>query len=71
MNYTENSDVRGCKINTTNLEFCEKFQCTGEEFYNAMTVTEVRSVVWHVSKSRGMNRINWLGHFMRHDTNVY
>jgi hypothetical protein len=50
MNYTDNSEVRGCKINTTNLEFNEKFQCTGEEFYNAMTVTEVRSLVCHVGK---------------------
>jgi hypothetical protein len=47
MNYTENTEVRGCKINTTNLEFSEKFQCTGEDFYNAMTVTEVRSLVGH------------------------
>jgi hypothetical protein len=61
MNYTESSEVRGCKINTTNLEFCEKFQCTGEEFYNAMTVAEVRSVVWCVKRSGGMNGINWLG----------
>jgi hypothetical protein len=67
MNYTENSEVRGCKINTTNLEFIEKFQCTGEEFYNAVTVTEVRSVVWHVNSSGGMNGINWLGRCMGQD----
>jgi hypothetical protein len=51
MNYTEKSEVRGSKISTRNLEFCEKFQCTGEEFYNAMTVTEVRFLVWLVGKS--------------------
>jgi hypothetical protein len=45
MNYTENSEVRGCKINTTNLEFIEKFQCTGEEFYYDLTMTEVKSLV--------------------------
>jgi hypothetical protein len=54
MNYTEKSETRGCMISTTNLEFCEKFQCTGEEFYNAMTVTEVRSLVWLVRKSVGI-----------------
>lgn len=70
MNYTENSEVRGCKINTTNLEFTEKFKCTGEEFYNAMTVTEVRAFVWHVSKSCGLNRIDWSGHFMGQDMSV-
>lgn len=47
MNHTENSEVRGCKINTTNLEFIEKFQCTGEEFYNAMTVTEMVQAFTH------------------------
>jgi hypothetical protein len=41
VNHTERNEVRGCKISTTNLEFIEKFQCTGEEFYNAMTVIEI------------------------------
>jgi hypothetical protein len=42
MNYTENNDGRSCQVNTTVLALTEKFQCTAEEFYRAMTVTEVR-----------------------------
>jgi len=42
MNYTESSEVRGCHVNTTVLEFTQKFQCTAEEFYRVMTVREVR-----------------------------
>jgi hypothetical protein len=29
-------------MNTTVLEFIEKFQCTAEEFYKVMTVIQVR-----------------------------
>jgi hypothetical protein len=42
MNYTESSEVRGSHISTTVLEFSEKFQCSAEDFYRAMTVVEVR-----------------------------
>ena len=42
MNYTESSELRGCQVNTTVLKLNEKFQCTAEEFYNAMTMIEVR-----------------------------
>jgi hypothetical protein len=42
MNHTESSEVRGCHISTTVLEFTEKFQCTAEEFYRVMTQREVR-----------------------------
>ena len=41
MNYTESSEGRGCHVNTTVLEFTEKFQCTAEEFYRVMTTREV------------------------------
>ncbi|PSN43263.1 Activator of 90 kDa heat shock protein ATPase 2 [Blattella germanica] len=41
MNHSDKNEMRACKINTTTLKFLEKFQCTGEEFYNAMTVIEV------------------------------
>ncbi|KAJ9582485.1 hypothetical protein L9F63_003178 [Diploptera punctata] len=47
MNNTDKNDVKGCKINTTTLEFTEKFQCTGEEFYNAMTVIEMVQAFTH------------------------
>ncbi|PSN29287.1 hypothetical protein C0J52_27998 [Blattella germanica] len=43
MNHSDKNEMRACKINTTTLKFLEKFQCTGEEFYNAMTVIEVSS----------------------------
>jgi hypothetical protein len=42
MNYTESSEVRGCHVNTTVLEFTQKFQCTAEDFYRVMTKIEVR-----------------------------
>jgi hypothetical protein len=42
MNYTASSEVRGCHVSTTVLEFIQKFQCTAEEFYKVMTVREVR-----------------------------
>jgi len=41
MNYTESSEVRGCHVSTTVLEFTQKFQCTAEEFYRVMTVREL------------------------------
>lgn len=33
--------VDGTKLETTNLELSQKFQCTSDELYNALTVTEV------------------------------
>jgi hypothetical protein len=42
MNNTESSEVRGCHVNTTVLEFSEKFQCTAKEFYRVMTTIQVR-----------------------------
>jgi hypothetical protein len=42
VNYTESSEVRGCHTKTAVLEFCEKFQCTADEFYRVITVREVR-----------------------------
>jgi hypothetical protein len=56
VNYADKNTVRGCKISTINLEFSEKFQCTGEEFYNAMTVIEVSTVMLHASKANGRDR---------------
>lgn len=47
MNNTEKNGVKGCKINTTTIELTEKFQCTGEEFYNAMTVIEMVQAFTH------------------------
>lgn len=55
MNHTERNEAIGYKISTTKLELIEKFQCTGEEFYNAMTVTEVSTPMLLVSKAGGMS----------------
>lgn len=33
--------VEGTKLDTTNLELSQKFQCTSSELYNALTVPEV------------------------------
>ncbi|GFG28734.1 hypothetical protein Cfor_06014, partial [Coptotermes formosanus] len=47
MNYTESSEVRGSHISTTVLEFSEKFQCSAEDFYRAMTVVEMVQAFTH------------------------
>lgn len=40
---SSNAKSLGHKLNTTTLEINQNFQCTGEELYNALTVTEVKT----------------------------
>ena len=42
MNYTDSNEVKGCHVNTTVLEFSEKFKCTANDFYGVMTRKKVR-----------------------------
>lgn len=52
----------GCKIETTTITFSHAFQCTAKEFYNVLTVMEVRmfsSVLFrHASTKLPLSDVN-------------